>query len=290
MPSISSFGSLLTFRSVHPITFHTFAYFLLTVYFLCGFIPARRIFSSYLLSKLTDLLPTVDFFLGYMFIKYSFKLWGFYSNHWFLLRFHSCPSDLCTRHVLFWVIFSSGSWLELCCSINHGFFWVLFSSGSFLKLCCAISHGFFCILFSSGTCLESCKSSIHMDHAWNYVSINENHTTLWYVFHMTVNPLKIPPWPQNLQQREHKLEYEFEEPTQECEDTKLRYYTTLLQKGFSNQEKNLSSWRECRRRWDCDDYLEWPPKIMGFIHSSNMYKKEVDLFQKTPRRMHTRRS
>ena len=30
-------------------------------------------------------------------------------------------------------------------------------------------------------------------------------------------------------------------------------------KGGSNQRTTWSSWRECRRRRNCDDYLEWSP-------------------------------
>ena len=90
--------------------------------------------------------------------------------------------------------------------------------------------------------------------------------------------------------KEHQLEDDIEEPTKECEDTELRDYIVLLQKSCSNQGTTWSSWRECRRRRDCDDYLEWPPKIMGFIHSRDMCKKEIDLFQSNLRRMHTRRS
>ena len=45
-----------------------------------------------------------------------------------------------------------------------------------------------------------------------------------------------------------------------------------------------------RRRRDCYNLLEWPPKIMGFIHSRNVFQKEVDYLQQTPERVHTRRS
>ena len=38
------------------------------------------------------------------------------------------------------------------------------------------------------------------------------------------------------------------------------------------------------------NHLEWPPRIMGFIHLRNVFQKEVDYLQQTPRRVHTRRS
>ena len=48
-------------------------------------------------------------------------------------------------------------------------------------------------------------------------------------------------------------------------------------------------WQSNQRRIiDCYNHLEWPPKIMGFIHSWNVCQKEVDYLQKTPGRVNTR--
>ena len=93
-----------------------------------------------------------------------------------------------------------------------------------------------------------------------------------------------------VQRKEHQLEDDIKELVEECEDIELRYYIVLLYKCFSNQGTNWSSWIKCRRRRYCDDYLEWPPKIMGLIHLRNLCKKEFDLSHLTPIRMHTRRS
>ena len=94
----------------------------------------------------------------------------------------------------------------------------------------------------------------------------------------------------DVRREEDQLEDDFEEPVKECEDTKLIYHVVLLHKGFSNQGTTWSSWRECAKRRDCYCHLEWPPNIMGFIHSRNMCTKEVDLFQQNMGRMHIRRS
>ena len=48
-------------------------------------------------------------------------------------------------------------------------------------------------------------------------------------------------------------------------------------------------WSNRRRRRDYYNLLEWPPKIMGFIHSKNVCQKEVDYLQQTLGRVHTRR-
>ena len=37
-----------------------------------------------------------------------------------------------------------------------------------------------------------------------------------------------------------------------------------------------------------DSHLEWPPRIMGFIHLSNVFLKEVITFRNTPGRAHIR--
>ena len=50
--------------------------------------------------------------------------------------------------------------------------------------------------------------------------------------------------------------------------------------GLSNQRTPFSSRRrsgECRIG---DSHLEWTPKIMGFVHSRNVCKKEVITFSR----------
>ena len=58
---------------------------------------------------------------------------------------------------------------------------------------------------------------------------------------------------QAIWREEHKLEDGFEKIVEECEDPEYR--TT-----WSGRRRN----GECKRG---DSHLEWPPKIMGFIHS-----------------------
>ena len=58
-----------------------------------------------------------------------------------------------------------------------------------------------------------------------------------------------------------------------------------------NKPKGSVWWRinqRRRRRRDCYNHLEWPPKVMGFIHSRNVCQKEVDYLQQTLGRVHTR--
>ena len=68
---------------------------------------------------------------------------------------------------------------------------------------------------------------------------------------------------------EHKSKYDLKKPVEECEDPECRDHTVILYKGLSNQRTTWSGRRsgECR---SCDNHLEWPPKIMGFIHSRNV--------------------
>ena len=76
---------------------------------------------------------------------------------------------------------------------------------------------------------------------------------------------------------EHKLEDDFEKIVEECEDPECRDHTVILYKGLSNQRITCSS----RRSGECksgDSHLEWPPRIMGFIHLRNVCEKEVITF------------
>ena len=53
-----------------------------------------------------------------------------------------------------------------------------------------------------------------------------------------------------------------------------------IQSYFTNQITTWSGRRrsgECR---SCDNQLEWPPRIMGFIHSRNVCQKEVITFSR----------
>ena len=83
---------------------------------------------------------------------------------------------------------------------------------------------------------------------------------------------------QSIWREEHKLEDDFEKPVEECKDPECRDHTVILYKGLSNQRTTLSSGRRSREWRNCDNHLEWPPRIMGFIHSMNVFQKEVITF------------
>ena len=38
--------------------------------------------------------------------------------------------------------------------------------------------------------------------------------------------------------------------------------------------------KQSKKNKYCYNHLEWPPRIMGFIHSRNVYQKEVITFRK----------
>ena len=70
------------------------------------------------------------------------------------------------------------------------------------------------------------------------------------------------------------MENDFEKPVEECKDLECRDHTVILYEGLSNQRTTCSS----RRSGKCisgDSHLEWPPRIMGFIHARNVCQKEV---------------
>ena len=75
---------------------------------------------------------------------------------------------------------------------------------------------------------------------------------------------------QAIRREEHKLEDDFKKPVEECEDPECWDHTVILYKGLSNQRTTWSSRRISGERRSCDNYLEWPPRIMGFIHSRNV--------------------
>ena len=75
---------------------------------------------------------------------------------------------------------------------------------------------------------------------------------------------------QAIWREEHKSEYDFEKTVEECEDLECRDHTVILYDGLTNKKTTCSYRRrsiECR---SCDNLLEWPPKIMGFIHTRNV--------------------
>ena len=83
---------------------------------------------------------------------------------------------------------------------------------------------------------------------------------------------------QAIWREEHKSEDDFKKLVEECEDPECRDHTVILYKGLSNQRTTWSSKgrsEECRSG---DIHLEWPPRIMEFIHSRNVCKKEVITF------------
>ena len=71
---------------------------------------------------------------------------------------------------------------------------------------------------------------------------------------------------QDIWREEHKSEDGFKKIVEECEDPECR--TTLCGRRRSG---------ECRSG---DNHIEWPPKIMGFIHLRNVCQKEVITFNK----------
>ena len=74
------------------------------------------------------------------------------------------------------------------------------------------------------------------------------------------------------------MEDEYEKTIEECEDLECRDHAVILYKGLSNQRTNWSGRRRSGEYGSCDNHLEWPPKIMGFIHSRNVCQKEVITF------------
>ena len=51
-------------------------------------------------------------------------------------------------------------------------------------------------------------------------------------------------------------------------------------KGLSNQRTTWSSKRRSEEWRSGDSHLEWPPRIMGFIHARNVCQKEVITFSR----------
>ena len=69
---------------------------------------------------------------------------------------------------------------------------------------------------------------------------------------------------QAIWREEHKSEYDLKKLVEECEDPECKDHTVVLYKGLSNQISNWSRSEECRSG---DSHLEWPPRIMVFIHA-----------------------
>ena len=85
---------------------------------------------------------------------------------------------------------------------------------------------------------------------------------------------------QDIWREEHKSKDDFEKTVEGCEDPECRDHTVILYKGISNQR---IAWSGRRRSGECisgDNHLEWPPRIMGLIHSRNVCQKEVISFNK----------
>ena len=79
---------------------------------------------------------------------------------------------------------------------------------------------------------------------------------------------------------EHKSKHEFEKTVAECEDPEYRDYIVILYEGLSNQRTNCSSRIRSGKCRSGDSHLEWPPRIMGFIHLRNVRQKEVITFSR----------
>ena len=75
---------------------------------------------------------------------------------------------------------------------------------------------------------------------------------------------------QAIWREEDKLEDDFEKLVEECEDPECKDHTIILYKGLSNQRTTWSSRRKSGECKICDNHLEWPLRIMGFIHSMNV--------------------
>ena len=71
---------------------------------------------------------------------------------------------------------------------------------------------------------------------------------------------------------------DFEKTIEEFEDPECRDHAVILYKGLSNQRTTWSGRRRSGECISCDNYLEWPPRIMGFIDSRNVCQKEVITF------------
>ena len=86
----------------------------------------------------------------------------------------------------------------------------------------------------------------------------------------------------------YKFKYDFDKLVEECEE--CTDHKVILYKDLSNQRTTWSHRRRSGKCRSCDNHLEWPPRIMGFIHSRNVFQKEVINFIKTLGRAHTIRS
>ena len=70
-----------------------------------------------------------------------------------------------------------------------------------------------------------------------------------------------------------KSEYDLKKLVEECEDPECRDHAVIRVSQIKN---NLNRSEECRSG---DGHLEWPPRIVEFIHSRNVFQKEVITFQ-----------
>ena len=113
------------------------------------------------------------------------------------------------------------------------------------------------------------------DHCWL------NH---WSTYTISFFPIdtKRDVWhlDQAILREEHKSENDFEKKVVECEDPECRDDTVILYEDLSNQRTTCSSRRRSGKWRSGDNHLEWPPRIMGFIHSRNVCQKEVITFSK----------
>ena len=63
---------------------------------------------------------------------------------------------------------------------------------------------------------------------------------------------------------EHTSKDDLKKLVEECEDPECEDHIVILYEGLSNQRTTCSS------RRSGDSHLEWPPRIMGFIHAKNV--------------------
>ena len=75
---------------------------------------------------------------------------------------------------------------------------------------------------------------------------------------------------QAIWREEHTWEHDLKKLVEECKDPEWKYQTTILYMGLLNQRTTWSSGWRSREYINCNNHLEWPPKIMRFIYSRNV--------------------
>ena len=75
-----------------------------------------------------------------------------------------------------------------------------------------------------------------------------------------------------------KSEYDLKKPIEECEDPECKDHAVIRVSQIKEQlEAVKRKSEECKSG---DGHLEWPPRIVEFIHSRNVFQKEVITFSK----------